>query len=93
MRKMISLIVIALMVMISLATANIHDYNEAGWISSTGELTADGLAGDVSYSEEEEAWSFNCSGEGVCFEIDGPHLMIWETAFSPSGDPVRITKL
>ncbi len=75
--------IFAVLLLVSLLAISIADsaqqfrtYSATGWESSSGNLTAIGIANNLSMSGDGSCFKFYCDGEGTCFSIDGNWLTI-----------------
>lgn len=73
--KIISIIIIAIILSVSIALSAISDYSDSGWTASSGYNSMPGKAKNVSLIPN--GYSFFCEGTtGTCYEIMGGHLWI-----------------
>lgn len=55
-----------------------RETSETGWISSNGQLSADGIAKELNRCTDDGnvTFTFFCEGQGECYIIDGEELII-----------------
>lgn len=86
--KKILAIVIALLMTVSVADAVIYDWSATGWWSTHGDSLA-GIALNV--RPLGNGYNIDCwGGAGVCYQINGQHLSIFDSFGDPGGIGVGI---
>jgi hypothetical protein len=86
-KKFLIMLVVLLFTICASTFSDIHDYWEDGWVASTGQDIFIGTA--INVKTIPGGYSFKCLGNGICYEINGPWLDIYE-GIGSSGLEVEI---